>query len=468
MTVGTTDISVDAARSDRAGGDRWIPRFLRAPTAAGAVTDPAEVAARYAAMRPRILLWTTFGYALFYFVRKNLSVAMPEMEKGLGITKADLGLVLTVHGVLYGVSKFGNGVVADRANARVFMPLALAVSAVLNVFFGLSSALVFFGLFWMLNGWVQGMGYPPCARLLTHWFGPREIATRMAFWNSSHTLGSMAIVNLCALIVAWTGNWRLCFFVPGALALAAALLLFVFLRDTPESVGLPGVETLAGGPAGRGRAPEAEDGSYGAFLWRRVFSNKYIWLVSAANFFVYTIRFAVFDWGSTLLRETKGVSVTSAAAMTSAFEGAGLVGMLLTGWLTDRAFKGRAAPLCLVSMLMCGVSVLLFWKAPGNHRWLDTAMLMSVGFFVYVPQALVAVIVVNQATKRAAATAVGLTSIFGYASTTLSGWGMGWLVQHYGWDRAFGLLIVAAVLGAGLFAAALPAKAHRYDLGEAA
>src|SRR5882672_377751 len=114
-------------------------------------------------------------------------------------------------------------------------------------------------------------------------------------------------------------------------------------------------------------------------------------------------------------------------------------------------------------MLLCGASILAFWKAPQNHPWLDTVLLMCTGFFVYSPQALVAVIVVNQATKKAAGTAVGLTSIFGYASTTLSGKGVGWLVQRdEGWDVVFGLLIVAAVLGAALFAAALPARAHTY------
>ena len=230
-----------------------------------------------------------------------------------------------------------------------------------------------------------------------------------------------------------------------------------------ETLGNGGVAaTPAPGTVG---APDDRT-TYRAFLWRHVFSNKYIWLVSAANFFVYTIRFAVFDWGPTLLKETKGVSISSAAWMTAGFEVAGLVGMLITGWLTDRAFKGRAAPLCLLSMLLCGASILAFWKAPPNHPGLDTVLLMCTGFFVYSPQALVGVMAANLATKRAAATAVGLTSIFGYASTTLSGKGIGWMAQQEGWDNVFGLLIVAAVLGAGLFAAALPAKAHRYSLAE--
>jgi OPA family glycerol-3-phosphate transporter-like MFS transporter/OPA family sugar phosphate sensor protein UhpC-like MFS transporter len=472
MTTTPTTPAIPAATATpgaHGAGESWVPKFLRPPVAAAPITDRAVVAGRYAALRPRILLWTTFGYAMFYFVRKNLSVAMPVMGQDLKLTKADLGTILTVHGLLYGVSKFGNGIVADRANARIFMPLALAVSAVLNVCFGLSSALVFLGVFWLLNGWVQGMGYPPCARLLTHWFAPREIATKMSFWNASHTLGGAGILALCGWLVERTGNWRLCFFVPAGIAVVAAALLYMFLRDTPESVGLPGIETLGAATAEQAPTPATmtahDRKTYRAFLWRQVFSNKYIWLVSAANFFVYTIRFAAFDWGPTLLKETKGVSLSWAAWMTSGFEMAGFAGMLVTGWLTDRTFKGRAAPLCLASMLLCGISVLLFWKTPAHHVWLNTALLMCIGFFVYSPQALVAVIVVNQATKRAAATAVGLTSIFGYASTVFSGWGTGWLVQNYGWDPAFVLLIVAAGLGAALFAAALPARAHTYDLG---
>jgi OPA family glycerol-3-phosphate transporter-like MFS transporter/OPA family sugar phosphate sensor protein UhpC-like MFS transporter len=197
-------------------------------------------------------------------------------------------------------------------------------------------------------------------------------------------------------------------------------------------------------------------------LWDQVFSNKYIWLISIANFFVYTIRFAVFDWGPTVLKEAKGVQLHNAGLMIAAFEVAGALGMLTTGYLTDRLFGGRGAPLSLLSMLLCGVTVYLFWRVPAGNVLLSTTLLALTGFFVYSPQALVGVMAANLATKRAAATAVGLTSIFGYASTVLSGFGMGWLVQHYGWAPAFTCLIGVAVIGAALFAAALPAKANGY------
>lgn len=425
------------------------------------ITDPNIVRREYAYCRPRILLWTLVGYGAYYLVRKNLSIAMPVMQDQLGINKADLGLFLTAHGLIYGVSKFFNGMLCDRSDARRFMVAGLAVSAMLNVLFGFSTAIIALGIIWMLNGWFQGMGYPPCARLLTHWFSPKELASKMAIWNASHSLGAGAIVILCGYLVAHFGSWRICFFVPAAIAGVMAVLLFMRLRDTPESVGLPGVEGTgeidAGVPGG-----EHSPASFRTMLWLRVFSNKYIWVVSAANFFVYIIRYAVLDWGPMFLKEYKGVELTNAAWMVAGFEVAGLIGMLATGWLTDRAFGGRAAPVSFICMVLCGMTLFAFWKAPSHQAWLNTSLLMASGFLIYGPQALVAVIVANQATKRAAATAVGLTSVFGYASTVVSGWGLGKTVQHYGWSGAFVGLILVAGLGALLFAAALPAKAHGY------
>jgi OPA family glycerol-3-phosphate transporter-like MFS transporter/OPA family sugar phosphate sensor protein UhpC-like MFS transporter len=99
------------------------------------------------------------------------------------------------------------------------------------------------------------------------------------------------------------------------------------------------------------------------------------------------------------------------------------------------------------------------WRA---SPWLNTLLLCASGFFIYGPQCLISIAAANLATKRAAASAVGLTGFFGYASTTLSGWGLGKLVQTYGWDAGFiGMLIVAAL---GTFACALgwKAKAHGY------
>src|SRR5688500_9320645 len=92
--------------STRTGLLAW---FRPDPPALVPITDPEQIRAEYWRGQIRALLWAAVGYAMFYFVRKNLSIAMPVMGKELGIGKSQLGLFLTLHGVLYGVSKFANG-----------------------------------------------------------------------------------------------------------------------------------------------------------------------------------------------------------------------------------------------------------------------------------------------------------------------------------------------------------------------
>jgi OPA family glycerol-3-phosphate transporter-like MFS transporter/OPA family sugar phosphate sensor protein UhpC-like MFS transporter len=423
-----------------------------------AAPAPAEdtVASRFRYWQYRTLIATMFGYAAYYFVRKNLSVAMPAIEADLHITKSQLGGFLTAHGLLYGVSRFVNGMWADRANARYFMVAGLLLSVVANGFFGFGSEVLWLGVAWMVNGWVQGMGFPPCCRLMTHWFRPGELATKMSIWNTSHSIGAAVAGAFCGWVVAY--GWRWCFFAPAMLCTVAGLILFFMLRDTPTSVGLPEIKVEGAKPDDHEDRSSAD---YKRFVKQQVFLNPFIWFISLANFFVYILRFAVLDWGPTLLKEMKHFPVQKGALMVGAFEVSGIVGMLLAGWITDRYFKGRGARTCVFCMIGASVAMLLFWRF-GNTPLSATGFLMVAGFFIYGPQALIGIIAANLATKRASATAAGFTGLFGYASTLVSGLGLGYVVQHYGWSAGFVTLLSIGALGTFMFILAWPAKAHGY------
>ena len=166
----------------------------------------------------RTILCAMIGYALFYFIRKNLAIALPSIEADLGISKVQLGVFLTLHGLLYGFSRLFNGMWADRTSARVFMISGLMLSVLMNVCFGFSSTALCLGIFWVINGWVQGMGAPPCARLMTHWIPPKKLASLMTVWNASHSIGAFVAVVACGAIVSVGLGWRWCFFLPPPVA----------------------------------------------------------------------------------------------------------------------------------------------------------------------------------------------------------------------------------------------------------
>ena len=415
-------------------------------------TFPSDEAMRseYRTWRWRQLATTFIGYAVFYFVRKNFSMAMPLMERE-GYTKQTLGIFITLHDVVYGFSKFVNGMLADRANPRWFMATGLLASAAVNLVFGFQSAVIVMGVLLILNGWFQGMGFPPVARVLSHWFSPRERGTMWGLWNTSHQVGAAGIFVLAGYLATWYG-WRAVFIGPALIAIVVSLFIAARLRDTPGSVGLPPVEVLHGHEPVRHRASPPPSEAFHKVLWARVFSNPYIWLICIANFFIYVIRYVFMNWAPTYLQQVKGVQLDSAGWTLAFFEVAGLVGSLLAGWITDRFFGSRRAPVCVAFMIATGAAVYGLLLLPsGASNLTVSAVICAVGFFDYGPQFLVGVMMADIASKEAAASAIGLSGFFGYLSGIVSGWGMGYILTHQGWEGGFRLLVGCAVLGAVLF-----------------
>ncbi|MBT4129881.1 MAG: MFS transporter [Candidatus Marinimicrobia bacterium] len=429
---------------------KFLKIFDAAPPVEPLDTDTEEYRKTYRYYRIRIMYTTMIGYALFYFVRKNMSLALPGMEAELGITKAQLGLFLTLHGLLYGLSKLFNGILGDRANPRYFMAAGLALSALMNILFGMSSTVLAFGLFWMLNGYFQGMGFPPCARSITHWFSASERGTKFAIWNTSHSIGASLVLVLTSFLVVY--DWRLAFYVPAGIALFGSFFLAWWLRDTPESLGLPAVEVYRNEIADSEPAHQVKWREQKQYLIKYVVKNPMIWVLAFANFFLYTIRFAILDWGPSFLIEMKGVDITQAGWIVAGYEVFGIAGMLVSGWLMDRVFKGRGGRAAFFYMLACTIAIYLFWRLPSDSPYVYASLLSAIGFFIYGPQALVGTMAANLATKKVAAAAIGLTGLFGYLSGILSGWGLGAIVDSRGWSQGYLILIFAGLAGTILFA----------------
>ena len=167
----------------------------------------------------RTIIVTMIGYAFFYFVRKNFSFAMPGLAAEYGISNTSFGIVMTIVGLVYGFSRYFNGILADRMNARYHMSIGLALCALASLAFGFiphllginigvapHSLIVAFAILLVLNNIFQGSGFPPCARLLSHWIPPHELATKQSIWNTSHSIGASILAILCGFIMANMGT----------------------------------------------------------------------------------------------------------------------------------------------------------------------------------------------------------------------------------------------------------------------
>ena len=417
--------------------------------------DSTKVDSTYKRLRLQVFLGIFIGYAGYYLVRKVFSLAMPNLVD-LGYSKTQLGFALSGVSIAYGLSKFIMGNVSDRSNARNFMTAGLVLSAFTMIVMGIlpvatSSIAIMFVLL-LINGWFQGMGWPPSGRVMVHWFSIRERGTKMSIWNVAHNVGGGIIGPLAILGVAIFADWHAKLYFPGFIALAVAVITWFLLRDTPQSCGLPNIEKYKNDYPDTYSEKYEQEMSAKEIFFKYILKNKLLWSIAFANAFVYLVRYGVLDWAPLYLEESKGFSIQETGWAYFAYEWAGIPGTLLCGYLSDKVFKGKRAPVSIIYMLLVMVSLFMYWTSESILA--NSIALIFIGFLIYGPVMLIGVHALDLVPKKAAGTAAGLTGLFGYLGGALfANIAMGAVVDKWGWSGGFVILIgscIVAILLLGL------------------
>ena len=435
-------------------------KFLKEPQGKPQILSE-EVDKTYNRLRWQVFIGVFVGYAGYYLIRKNFALAIPDLIKE-GFTKTELGFALSFLAISYGVSKFIMGNVSDRSNVRFFMPLGLLLSAITMILMGVlpiaTSSILIMSVLLFLNGWFQGMGWPPSGRTMVHWFSIKERGTKMSIWNVAHNMGGAAMPLLAILGVELFSDWHAKFYFPGMIAIFVAILIFILLKDRPRSVGLPPIEEWKNDyPTDyikKTKEEETKGVSAMEIFTKHILPNKLLWSIALANAFVYLVRYGIQDWAPTYLIEVKGFTEESSSWAYSLYEIAAIPGTLICGWLSDKVFKGQRAPVSIIYMALIVIAIFVYWKNPVGYPIIDYICLISIGFLIYGPVMLIGVHALDLVKKEAAGTAAGLTGLFGYflGTSILANILGGYIIENYDWSGYFILMLTASIISIGLIA----------------
>ncbi|MGD0293046.1 MAG: MFS transporter [Terracidiphilus sp.] len=422
----------------------WNLPFLK-PAPHIARLPETQIKRLYPKMRWQIMESTFIGYAIFYLVRNNLPIVTKDIGDALHYSKGQIGDLLAITAITYGVGKFFMGAWSDRSNPRYFMPMGLLLTAFCNFAFGAAHSYPIHLALWGLNGLFQSMGWAPCGRSLGHWYSIRERGTKFAFWNVAQNVGGGTTGFIVAIITKHLG-WRSAFYVPGILAVICAIYLIARLRDTPQSVGLPPIEEYRNDyPAIEAKDSEKELGTYD-LLVNYILKNPYIWLFAGANFFVYIARYGMLDWGPYYLQEVKHASLVEGGISTTALEFSAIFSTILMGWLSDKlgGRRGMISVFCMIPVFLAYLGIIY---SPDNKLWIDLVLFGVIGFFVYPAILLLVVSALDYTSKKAVGTAAGFIGLFGYLGRVTESKGIGALVPRYGWNFALYAIMASAFMG---------------------
>jgi OPA family sugar phosphate sensor protein UhpC-like MFS transporter len=421
--------------------------MFKPPSHKPEISDQVVVEKEYSHWRLRVFYSMYIGYALYYLTRKCLAFAMLPLMQDLGYDKAQLGLLATILAVSYGISKFVSGLVGDRSNARYFMAFGLISSGIVNILFGLSSSMLFFCIFWAMNGWFQGFGWPACTRLLTHWYSRSERGRWWSLWATSQNVGG-ALIPLFTAYCAQLYGWRFAMIIPGVIVILGGFFLINRLCDTPQSLGLPSIEKFRFDyPPGVTNTSE-EELSAKEILFKYVLTNRYLWILSISYFFVYLIRQAFNDWTVLYLVEMKGYTQLGAGATVFWLEIGGILGGLAAGWLSDQVFAGNRGPVCVIYSLLGTLAIYVFAHTPGNLPYIDSFLIFAIGHSLFGPLILIGIAAAELSHKKASATATGFTGCIAYLGAASAGYPLGVITQTFGWEGFFFTLTSCALLSA--------------------
>jgi MFS transporter, OPA family, glycerol-3-phosphate transporter len=417
--------------------------------------------------------WQTFGitwlvYASYYLTRQSFGVAKVALENDplVALSRKQLGLVDSTYLAVYSLGQFVFGPLVDRFGARRIMFVGMVLSALAAVGSGFSATIVAFLIFAVLQGIAQATGWTSNSKVMSSWFSLRERGRVLGWWCTHYTAGAAIASPFAGWLMDYYGHttgtgaaqklipyWPAAFWGPAAVLMAVAILMWIFLRNRPEDVGLPPIEKYHGEPESlideAERTEVAAEGSWK--LIGEILSSPNIWMLAIAYFPVKLARYSFYFWGPKYVEESLGTNAFSSAMTAAWMPIGGMVGVVVSGYISDKLFQARRAPVIILSLLATAV-VMLLGQIHIDSIWLMRAFFFFVGVFLYGPDSMLsATAAIDFGTKRGAGAATGLVNGVGSLGAVLGGYLPGVLTSKTDWTVFFqislvGLIISAAVL----------------------
>ncbi|MFQ5412325.1 MAG: MFS transporter [Phycisphaerae bacterium] len=417
--------------------------------------------------------WLLLGltYASYYLCRYNLGIVAVPFKETLGFTNFQYGMIDAARNGAYGIGQFVNGLFTDKLGGKRAMTIGAIGTAIMNLLFGLVAWSSFVG--WMFftlliirlaDGYVQAFGAPGMVKINTAWFRREERGTFAGIFGAMINLGQMAAGKLGNLLVTGfsvplifftimvpTLDWRYIFIVPPVVVSIIIILMNLGTKNHPEEAGFRIVHD------DENHDDDPQETIHIAEVFRKITSNPIVWIVAGAYFCTGFVRSAIYAWFTIYMFDAWGLGLKDplvVGMLSLWFPIGATLGSLGSGFISDRLFRGRRAPVAaalyflqavfiIVGILMSegilystaaiavGVVLCIHIGCNATHSILGTAAAMDLGG------------------RKMAGFAAGVIDSFQYFGAMLAGLGLGWFLDQFS-IRADGASTTAATVAASV------------------
>ena len=418
--------------------------------------------------RPRRgLNWFIIGllYASYYMCRYNFRFATPGMIAEFGFSKSQITDILAAWSIAYGTGQLINGLFTDRIGGKAAMLIGAAGTITANLIFGFASftgTLSTFALIWLMNGYMQSFGAPGMIKMNAAWFNRTERGTFAGIFGFMIQMGQFAINNLAPVILAgftiglWVvakGDWHWLFRIPPLIVGVVAILLILFVKETPELAGYSNVVEHEPGTEGNVRVSLKKS-------FTTIFTHPLVWFYALAYACTGAVRNSsdqlmvlYFHDQLKLNLEDKPSAVFWTVNLMPLVA---VIGSFSAGIISDKFFRGHRSPVAMTLYFIeafvilvaavvialgvvgptpigifvgCLFLILVALTANSTHAIVGTAAPMDIGG------------------RKMAGFASGVIDSFQYYGTAVALPITGRLIERYGWGIWYPTMASFGVIG---------------------
>ncbi|MEP6956487.1 MAG: MFS transporter, partial [Chthoniobacterales bacterium] len=425
--------------------------------------------------------WGLIGilYASYYMCRYNFRFATPGMVAEYGFSTYQITQMLSAWSLAYGTGQLINGLLTDRIGGKMAMLIGAVGTITMNLIFGFASFAGTFATFsaiWLMNGYLQSFGAPGMIKMNAAWFRRTERGTFAGIFGFMIQMGQFAINNLAPVILAgftvgaWMvakNDWHYLFRIPPFIVAGAAILLALFVKNTPEEAGYHGlIESGSTSADASARTSIRES-------FTTIFTHPLIWFYAIAYACTGAVRNSSDQLMILYFHDQLKLNMADKPAAVlwtvNLMPLVAVLGSLTAGLISDKLFKGHRSPVAMTLYFVecaviltaavviwmglvgptplgifigCLFLILVALTANSTHAIVGTAAPMDIGG------------------RKMAGFASGVIDSFQYYGTAIALPFTGWMIDRHGWGVWYPIMASFGAIG-GIAMWLVKRKQHR-------
>jgi MFS family permease len=275
---------------------------------------------------------------LNYIDRATLAVANPLIRQDMGLSVADMGLLLSAFLWAYAFFQLPGGALVDRIGPRRLLTVGLTVWSLAQAAAGFVGNFAQFSIARVFLGAGEAPMFSSCVRVVRDWFAARQRGLGMGICNTTSSLGPAISPPILTFLMLSFG-WRLMFIIMGIAGVVVAAILFCVYRDVRESHLTPEEQAFLT------EGEEVVTDQRVTFKeWRTLFAFRTTWGLIIGFFGIVYVTWLFQSWLPGYLEIQRHMSVKATGFIASVPFIFGVIGSVGFGWVTDKLNAAGFSP----------------------------------------------------------------------------------------------------------------------------